>query len=313
MENLDPRRDLQVTQFLRTDTGGSRLIGLVTIPKTIAGEEESRAVLLAQQGAWGEHDVALEEVRHWMDHVEQLKLVFVEGANGQYRYQYMRGVKVEMDVTVIWPTNDAEVSMFKGEAPVAVRETAAMYREVTVPWIRTFPPERTAWIRALLAGDVTVLPQAGQILTRKDDPDSGWVIVPDKKWKKRPATKTLYVQIVFENSSLLSVRDLRAKHVPMLMEAHATAMDVIREKYGLEANRLRAYFHYPPSFWHLHMHVASLERKDASVDRCLLFHDVIERLTGLGGDEYYANATLTSVLTETHPLYKSFLSANAVN
>jgi len=56
------------------------------------------------------------------------------------------------------------------------------------------------------------------------------------------------------DTTLRSIRTLDASHVSLLEHMKQVTLQVIREKYGLEEEYIRMYFHYEPSTYHLHIH-----------------------------------------------------------
>ena len=54
--------------------------------------------------------------------------------------------------------------------------------------------------------------------------------------------------------NLRSIRSLDASHISLLEHMKSVSLQVIREKYGLEEEYIRMYFHYEPSTYHLHIH-----------------------------------------------------------
>jgi hypothetical protein len=53
---------------------------------------------------------------------------------------------------------------------------------------------------------------------------------------------------------LRCIRSLDTSHVSLLEHMKLVTLQVIREKYGLEEEYIRMYFHYEPSTYHLHIH-----------------------------------------------------------
>jgi diadenosine tetraphosphate (Ap4A) HIT family hydrolase len=56
------------------------------------------------------------------------------------------------------------------------------------------------------------------------------------------------------DTTLRSIRTLDASHVSLLEHMKLVTLQVIREKYGLEKENIKMYFHYEPSTYHLHIH-----------------------------------------------------------
>jgi m7GpppX diphosphatase len=54
--------------------------------------------------------------------------------------------------------------------------------------------------------------------------------------------------------NLRSIRSLDDSHISLLEHMKLVTLQVIREKYGVEEEYIRMYFHYEPSTYHLHIH-----------------------------------------------------------
>jgi diadenosine tetraphosphate (Ap4A) HIT family hydrolase len=55
-----------------------------------------------------------------------------------------------------------------------------------------------------------------------------------------------------------SIRSLDASHISLLEHMKSVTSQVIREKYGLEEEYIKMYFHYEPSTYHLHIHFVNI-------------------------------------------------------
>ncbi|KHJ75204.1 hypothetical protein OESDEN_25180 [Oesophagostomum dentatum] len=87
------------------------------------------------------------------------------------------------------------------------------------------------------------------------------------------------------------------------------SLATIREKYGVRPDQIRAYFHYQPSFFHLHVHFVSL-KYDAPASTTLsavLLDDVINNLQLV--PDYYKKATLTFTRKASDKLLEMFREA----
>jgi m7GpppX diphosphatase len=58
--------------------------------------------------------------------------------------------------------------------------------------------------------------------------------------------------------NLRSIRSLDASHISLLEHMKIVTLQVIREKYGLEEEYIKMYFHYEPSTYHLHIHFVNI-------------------------------------------------------
>lgn len=66
--------------------------------------------------------------------------------------------------------------------------------------------------------------------------------------------ETLHLLAFPFDRKLKTVRDLNDQHLPLLKSIRDETYKVIEEKYGFKRTHLRAFFHYHPTFYHLHVH-----------------------------------------------------------
>lgn len=80
----------------------------------------------------------------------------------------------------------------------------------------------------------------------------------------------------------------------------------IEDKYGLPRSQLRVYFHYQPSFYHLHVHFTYL-RHDApgiTAERAHLLSNVISNIEVV--PDYYQKITLPFIVQENNTLFTKY-------
>lgn len=157
-----------------------------------------------------------------------------------------------------------------------LHETPETYRSVVLPYIESFPPERLEWVRAILEGRK----EAERIVFRSpsldklssasaanseseiaeagkgdieangnisEHPNEGFVLVPDLKWDGT-TVRQLYLTAIVGDASIRTVRDLTAKHLPLLREIKRQAYASAKERYGVGHGDLRMFVHYQPSY-----------------------------------------------------------------
>jgi m7GpppX diphosphatase len=127
-----------------------------------------------------------------------------------------------------------------------LRETPEAYASAVEPYISSFPPERTAWVHAILEGRK----EAERVIFRDEDKENGFVILPDLKWDGTTLA-ALYLTTIVQDASIRSMRDLRRKHIPLLRAIRAQAYASAKEGYGVEEGDLRLFIHYQPSYCEL--------------------------------------------------------------
>lgn len=61
-------------------------------------------------------------------------------------------------------------------------------------------------------------------------------------------TSNLYLMAIALDRRIQCLRDLQKAHIPMLQKIRSEACRVVQEKWGLQADELRLYVHYQPSY-----------------------------------------------------------------
>lgn len=79
--------------------------------------------------------------------------------------------------------------------------------------------------------------------------------------------------------------------------------EAIKSKYGVDSSQLRVYFHYQPSFYHLHVHFMHLRHDGPGItaESAHLLTNVISNIELLA--DYYQRATLQFRIHESRPLF----------
>lgn len=140
-----------------------------------------------------------------------------------------------------------------------------------------------------------------------EDPDEelGFVLLPDLKWDGK-TPETLYCLAIIRKRGIKSLRDLNESHIALLENILEKGKAAIAEKYGVAGTQLRIYFHYHPTFYHLHVHFTYLKHEAPGIfcEKSHLLETVIDNIKLLG--DYYAKATLPFVIRESDPMFEAF-------
>lgn len=133
------------------------------------------------------------------------------------------------------------------------------------------------------------------------DPKSGFVLLPDYKWNGE--IESLYLLAIVMDRDIKSLRDLTEEHLPLLEKIKAKSLESIKSKYGVEAKQIRAYFHYQPSMYHLHVHFTILKYDAPGIfcEKSHLLSTVINNIKLVS--DYYQKSTLTFAVRETDKLW----------
>jgi len=76
------------------------------------------------------------------------------------------------------------------------------------------------------------------------------------------ATDRRYL-VIFKDAELHSIRNLEARHVPLLLEVEECVRAFLLGAHPERHRQYRCYFHYMPSVFQLHMHVCTAKTSDA--------------------------------------------------
>lgn len=205
--------------------------------------------------------------------------------------------------TLIYPASEKHLEKFQSHQVMLIRETAQDYFHITLPHIQStaFSPQ---WLYNVLDGET----EQNRVALRDTHPQDGFVLIEDLKWDAKQTTN-LYLVAISNRRDVLSIRDLRWSHLPMLQNIRTKCKAAIKERYSFNPSHLRAYFHYQPSYYHLHIHFAnvSYESTSCALGKSHLLDDVIDRLKE--DSDYYAKVALTFVTKDNDPLVAKFRAA----
>lgn len=206
-------------------------------------------------------------------------------------------------INVIYPATETHIKKYRTQKRKVIVETPEMYKRAVVPYIEKMKGDRIKWVYNILHEGK----EADRVVFRSDDPDHGFVMLPDMKWDRK-SMESLYLVAIVVRHDLSSIRDLRKEHIPALQKIKQIIQDVVPQKYDISADELKIYFHYQPSYYHLHIHVANIAHEQMDFGKSILLDNVIDQLNHLGPNGM-EEATLTYFIGENHELYGQFQQA----
>lgn len=113
--------------------------------------------------------------------------------------------------------------------------------------------------------------------------------------------RTLYcLALPRERVSLKSVRDLTDAHLPLLRLIRDTSYATISTKFGVTPDKIQAYFHYHPTYYHLHVHFTHIEGCPVLASFVML-EEAIANIEMV--PDYYQRATLVYPVGVQMPLF----------
>lgn len=207
------------------------------------------------------------------------------------------------------------ISRNQAQRPVIFRENPKTYEKAHLPYIEAIPTSAIGWVHKILNKEK----ELERLLFDDDDLNDGfllntdpkWTTHPDPKtmpkeqWMNHPSTRELYCLGLCHRKDVRSLRDLRAAHLPMLRAMARKGREVIKNTYGLANESLRIFVHYPPQFYHFHVHFTNVSvEHGVSAERAHLLDDVIENIER--DSEHYAKRSITCRMGENDELWRRF-------
>ena len=183
--------------------------------------------------------------------------------------KYTGKVTTDYELMQIYPANNKDIYKFSFHPRFSSLETWDQYNSIVR---ENALKQNIDWIYNIL----NHTSESENILYEDDD----ILFIYDYKCNKEDLNG-FYALVFFKKERILSLRDLEQKHIPSLNYVKNRISDFMKEKFNIEKNKLRMYFHYPPSFWYLHIHVNLFDsfQDGILVDYCHMLTDVINNLT----------------------------------
>ena len=73
------------------------------------------------------------------------------------------------------------------------------------------------------------------------------LLIPDYTWNDHSKINDMHALAIVKNKTLMCLRDIEPCHLDLLKRIKINSLDTIRSVYGLPDNKIKIFFHYPPS------------------------------------------------------------------
>ncbi|MFH4975587.1 hypothetical protein AB6A40_002296 [Gnathostoma spinigerum] len=202
--------------------------------------------------------------------------------------------------TLINPCTEKHINKYREQERFILHETSHDYQTITLPYISSNQLS-IEWVYNLLDYKAEV----DRLIYDDCDPHNGFMLYPDLKWSGEQI-ENLYCLAIIRRRGIKSVRDLTANELPLLENIREKGLAAIRERYGVRDDQVKAYFHYQPSFYHLHVHFihVSYDAPASGTAKAILLDDVINNISLV--PDFYQKCTLTFMVKCKDPLYILF-------
>ena len=280
----------RLTRLLRTDKDVAHLLGTFT-PHPAPAILTLRATKLSSE-------LITQFVASFTASGDDPPRLTLRHSNDIYYSFTTRTLVLPNHIDVIYPANDKQIAFCSAQRnDVLVLETAQLYNTIHLPYIeqQLATPSHLTWLYNILAGTS----EADRVIARTNH----WVTVAQPEWDLR-SLDTLHVIVIPHTRGITSLRALNATHLPLLAAMREGIVQALREKYGvLSAEELLIYVHYPPSFYHLHLHVVHVSggaSVSSAVNKAVDLYEIEQQLQRDG--RWYEQSTIRCRVRGGHKL-----------
>jgi m7GpppX diphosphatase len=109
------------------------------------------------------------------------------------------------------------------------------------------------WIYNIIDG----VSEADSVLYR----DNACIVIPSYTWDGMNFDN-LHILCLPTDTSLRCIRSLNGSHIPLLEHMKLVTLEIISAKYNIDEYYIKAFFHYEPSTYHLHIHFVNTANYD---------------------------------------------------
>lgn len=208
--------------------------------------------------------------------------------------------------SMTYPATDLHIAKARSSPCEIWQETKAMFEKTHLPFIDG-QLKNLQWVYNILDKNAEKCNEVERIVFEDSDPKSGFLIIPDLKWDCHDI-KQLNLCVLVNRRDIPTLRHLNSDHLPLLENILNKSLKEVSSKYSVPEKQLRLYFHYPPSHYHLHVHITStFNGFGCNTERAILLSDVIENIKLKCS--FYADRTMPLPLRVGHKLHNLYCEA----
>lgn len=120
-------------------------------------------------------------------------------------------------------------------------------------------------------------------------PSKKFIILKDYTVANDSKTLICLAIPIHEYSYIKSIRDLTMKELSLLDELYIEGKKIIAKKYNCKEEEIKAFIHYPPSFYYFHVHYLNVNDPNvtisSSINRAIDLNEIIQNIN-LKNDYY---------------------------
>ncbi|KAF6828396.1 m7GpppX diphosphatase [Colletotrichum plurivorum] len=196
----------------------------------------------------------------------------------------------DLKINLIYPCTETHVKKYSKQGVRLVTESPEVYANAVRPYMQRKRDEgRLNWVFNIIEGRTEVEDVIFRTELGKAENDEGFLLLPDLNWDRK-TVDALHLLALVERRDIWSLRDLRRKHIPWLQHMKAKLLSATVTKYPeLEADQLKLYVHYQPTYYHFHIHIVHVQLEAGAtqaVGKAVGLDSIMETLAVMkGGDE----------------------------
>ncbi|KAI0986302.1 hypothetical protein GJ496_010609 [Pomphorhynchus laevis] len=279
-----------------------------TSDTNVSVKEPVQAILLLEKTAFEEADVNKYFNEFCLEQADNIKKTL---ENDVYTTFILKatGEKAEhinicdLKITAICPATEAHITKYSQSDIYFVSESEETFQDVVKPYFDVCQLS-SRWIDNLLDQEANNnLPHGEEFYYNDTDQINGFVVMKDYKWDG-VNKDNFHIIALARHPALQSIRDLRGEHSNLIENMLEKTFEVIKDILNIPSSKVKAYFHYPPSFYRLHIHFTSIIQDnigDGGLCRSRLALDVLDNIKM--NPNFYKERRIHYTITKSHPLF----------
>ncbi len=194
----------------------------------------------------------------------------------------------DLKINLIYPCTEQHVKKYSKQGVRVVTETAQIYKDQIRPYMQAKREAgRLTWVWNIVDG-LTEVEDVIYRIPKGEDVDNGFLLLPDLNWDRK-TMEGLHLLGLVERRDIWSLRDLKKKHVRWLRDMKTKFVNATIKTYPqLEADQLKLYVHYQPTYYHFHVHIVHVALEAGATQatgKAIGLESIVSQLETMDGDE----------------------------
>lgn len=262
---------------------------IILAEKKDDNSENKNAVIIFEKPHFG-----IDEIKSFLEINSQFEIDIQNDIYNKFKIYPLYPFN-NIQIQLIYPATEQHIQKYSMQEMLFVSETIDDYNNLTLKFINQTQLNLN-WVYNILEHKT----ESERIIFEDPDPINGFILLPDMKWDGK--IDNLYALAIVNQKNILSLRSLNGEHVSLLENIRNKCYAALEEKFGIKREKIRAYVHYQPSFYHFHVHLSHIKyQSPAMPDRNIPLSQVINNLSLF--PDYYQKSTLEMVIRRNEKFY----------